>query len=136
MHTSGLGGKDVAIDEPVPRDNFASPARDGLAVHGGVPDEGMELAVLAAGVYSAWKVLQECPVEGPSDEGAIQGPWVDAHNYRPEANLQHLPSELGGVPAPQREHAVLAGPPEALLPVGPDVLQEQVRECDVVDSDQ
>ena len=64
----------------------------------------------------------------PSDEGAIKGPWVDAHNYRPEANRQHLPSELGGIPAPQGEHAVLAGPPQALLPVGSDVLQEQVRE--------
>jgi hypothetical protein len=53
----GSGRKDVAIDEPVPRDNFASPARDGLAVYGGVPDECMELSVLATRVHSPRKVL-------------------------------------------------------------------------------
>jgi hypothetical protein len=49
----------VAVDEAIASDDFASGAGDELLVHRSVPDEGVELTVLAAWVHVVGEVGEE-----------------------------------------------------------------------------
>ena len=74
----------LEIDRPLEREialrlvGIADPVRDGFTVHRRIPHQGVELAVLSAGIDGGRQVLQELEVEGPSREGRVERSRVDA----------------------------------------------------------
>ena len=61
---------------------------------------------------------------------------VDADEGRLEAGRDELAREPGGFPVPQGKASPSAGRRQALLAVGPDVLEEQVPERERLDARQ
>ena len=94
--------------------------------HRTVPDERVELAVLAAGVDAEWKFCEQPLVVLAPAEGGVEGTRVNADERRLEACVEELAREIGRVMPPEREQAALAGRGETTLAVGTDILQEQV----------
>ena len=88
----------------------------------------MEFAVLPTGIGGRGQLAQQLVVEGPPGEGRIELRGVDATDHRGYPGAQHVAGQCGGVAAPQQEHRLEAGSLEFLLPVGPDVGQEQIAE--------
>ena len=74
----------------------------------------MELAVLTAGIDAVGKVAQELEIEGPPGKGGVERSGIHAHHDGTESRRDYLPGELGSVPSPQWEHAVLARLSQAL----------------------
>lgn len=73
-------------------------------------DEGVELAVLAAGVDANGEVGQQRLVEGAADERRIELARIDADEHRLEARLNELEGEFAGVPLPERDTALRPAP--------------------------
>jgi hypothetical protein len=84
-------------------------------------DEGVELAVLAAGVDAGGEVGQERLVEAAADEGGVELPGVDADERCLEAGVDEFLGEDGGVAAPEGKEAGATGAAQSLLAVGADV---------------
>jgi hypothetical protein len=85
--TKALSRSHVAVDEAIASDDVASGAGDELLVHRSVPDEGVELTVLAAWVHVVGEVGEEGEIEdllaneGSMTRGARQttmarNPWA------------------------------------------------------------
>jgi hypothetical protein len=93
-------------------------------------DEGVELAVLAAGIDAGGKVGEQRLVEAAADEGGIELVGIDADEDRLEAGVDELAGEGGGVTAPERKQGAAAGAGQPALTVGAHVLEEEVPEGD------
>ena len=102
---------------------------------GGTParDDGMEVTIFPARVDADRQGLDQSLVEDPAGEGAVQRSRVHASNHGREARMHYLARKLGGIAPPQRKHGVHAGPIELRLPIGANVLQEEVAERHVRD---
>jgi hypothetical protein len=91
-------------------------------------DEGVEFAVLAAGVDPRRQFGEKLIVVRPPGERGVERARVEADEDRLEAGGNELPRELAGVAAPEREQAALAARGEPRFAVRPDVLEEEVAE--------
>jgi hypothetical protein len=90
----------------------------------------VELAVLAAGVDAEWQLGEQPLVVAPPGEGGLEHAPVDADERGLEACVEELARQHSGVVPPEREQATLAGRGETTLPVGTNILQEQIAERD------
>lgn len=75
-------------------------------------DEGVELAVLAAGVDGGRQVTEQLLVERPAGEGGVEAGGVDADQHCLEPAGEELARQQAGVAAPDGEQrrAALGGP--------------------------
>src|SRR5262245_30387664 len=69
---------------------------NGCREHRPGADEGMKLAVLAAGVHTSRKSRKEPAIEGASSEAAGKCLGVDTREVRAQAAGDHVARELGG----------------------------------------
>src|SRR5207244_4220797 len=99
-------------------------------------DEGVELAVLAAGVDAPRELSEQALVVAAAAEGGVEGARVDADEHRFEAGVEELARERGRVVPPEGEEAALAGRGETTFPVGADILKEQIAEGNRLDPGQ
>jgi hypothetical protein len=95
----------VAEDEAVSLDDVAGRAGDGLGEDRAGMDEGVEFAVLAAGVDPRRQFGEKLIVVRPPGERGVERARVEADEDRLEAGGNELPRELAGVAAPEREQS-------------------------------
>ena len=98
------------------------------------PDEGVELAPLAAGVDAVGQVREQVGVVAPARELGGQHRGVDAGEHGPDPRVEHVAREPVGRPAPEREDRCDAGAGEIAFAVLADVLEEQVAEDHLLDA--
>ncbi len=95
----------------------------------------MELSILAAGIHVNRQIGQESLIEIPTREGPIEHARVDAGDDRFEAQVYEGLREWTSIPLPQRKHRFHADLGQIVLPVAPNVLQEDVSESDGGDAE-
>ncbi|MCH9011068.1 MAG: GAF domain-containing protein, partial [Chloroflexi bacterium] len=79
-----------------------------------VVNEGMELAVLTAGIDRRRKVREKRFVEIPSGEFPTEDARIDAGHNRPESEGDEFTGQLGRVPFPDREEGAIIPLDESL----------------------
>src|SRR5438874_7422998 len=114
----------VGEDEPVTGHDLAAANGDGPVEHRAGPREGVELAVLAAGVHPGRKAGQEVAIEGGARRLARQDARVDTGEARLEAGRDHLLRQRGGGPSPEREVEAHPGAAHLALAIAANVLEE------------
>src|SRR5882724_166207 len=134
--TTGGDRQQVAeLVRPV-RGERSRSAGDRRGEPGAVGHEGVELAVLAAGVDPLRQIAQEVEVERPAGEGGGEAGGVHGDQEGPEAALDELPCQLGRRLLPEREERLhpQAGRRQALLAELADVLKKEIAEGDVANA--
>ena len=106
----------------------------GGAEAGSVPDEGVELAALAARVDAVGKVREQVRVVAPAREPGRQHRRVDAGEHGADPGAEHVAGEPVGRPAPERKDRGDAGAGEIAFAVVAHVLEEQVAEDHLLDA--
>ena len=136
--TSGAGSRgsrqQVAEPEAVAFDHLADRNGERTAENGSVEDEGVELAVLSAGIHPLRQIGQESVVERPADERGVEGGGVQADDPGAESVVHEPPGQRPGGPSPEREHALEAEGPQLPQAVVADVLEKEVPERDSPDA--
>ena len=90
----------------------------------------MELAVLAAGIDARRQLGEQRPIEGAAGERLVEYAGIDADERCFEAEVDEFVRELGRIATPDGEQRATPDGGEAFLPVGADVLEEEVAEGD------
>src|SRR4051794_41053047 len=129
-----LGREQVLKREAVARHDLSQLDLDRSVEDRAGVDEGVELAVLAAGVDAGGQVGQQRLVKAAADEGGVELPGVDADECRLETGVDEIFGEDGGVAAPEGEEAGATGAGQSLLAIGADVGEEEVAEGNRGDS--
>src|SRR5947207_14192712 len=97
-------------------------------------DEGVELAVLAAGIDIGRQIAEQILVERAAHEDGIEGFRVHTDQHGLEAETNQLSGQLIRVQAPDGEDRLQTERRHLPLPIGADVLQEEVPEGDVTEA--
>src|SRR5439155_24421511 len=126
----------VAEDESIALDDLSRLAGDRLGEDRARGDEGVELAVLAAGVDARRELSEQPLVVAAPAEGGVERARIDADERRLEARIHELVRQRGRVLPPEREEAALAGRGETSLTVGADILQEQIAKGNRLDPEE
>src|SRR3990172_5641738 len=121
-------GQEVGEDEAVALYDLTGLYLHGTAKHRPLVAEGVEHAVLAAGVDARGQVGEQCGVERAPGERAVEALGVDTSEFRAQAGADHVAPESAGIEAPEREQRRETRAGKLLLAVGADVLEEQVAE--------
>jgi hypothetical protein len=100
-----------------------------VAEAGGVVDEGMELAVFAAGIDLRGQVGEELGVEVAAGEFGGEDARVDAGDFGAEAGGDHGAGERGGGDLPYGKDGFETGAGELLFAISADVGEEEIAEC-------
>jgi diguanylate cyclase (GGDEF)-like protein/PAS domain S-box-containing protein len=124
----------AVVEAPVAHDDGAARDRDGPGEDGTPVHEGVELALLAARVHRRRQVVEEIGVVLPPGEAPVQLRGIDADQHRAEPRLHELPRQHCRVAPPDGEDRPHPHPPQHLLAVGANLLEEEVAEGDGLDS--
>src|SRR6185436_12080072 len=95
-------------------------------------DESVEFSALAAGVGRRRQIGQQRPVEFAAGETGVELSSIDTNQSCREAIAYELAGEIRGVASPDRENRIEAAAGEQTLPIGADVFQKEIAECDVL----
>ena len=119
---------EVCKREAFPLDHLAHRHRDPLRQHRTRRHEGVELALLAAGIgvrrqLGKQRVIEPAP--GKRSGSCLRSTQA---RYVSTPAVDHLARQRRGRPAPEREHRRDAGAGELLLAVTPHVCEKQVAE--------
>jgi hypothetical protein len=104
----GSERQDVAEREPTPLDALTELARDRRVEDRSGVNERVELPVLTARVDRRREIGEQLVVETATGKRRIELGRIDAHEHSLEPSRDELPRKLCGVPAPDREHGLLA----------------------------
>jgi len=126
----------IAKDKAVTLDDLARLACDRLGEDRSGMDEGVELAVLAAGVDAGGQVGEQLLVIRTPREGGVERSRVQTDDPRLEAGGDELSCQGARVASPQWEETAPAGCAESRLAVGADIFEKQIAESDRLDTGQ
>jgi len=102
--------------------------------NGAVEDEGVELAVFAAGVNQRRQVTEKRCIEFPSGEAAVKDLAVHAHGDGAKARGVQVADELARIAFPDGEDRGHAHAGEVFLAIGAQILEEDVAEGDAANA--
>src|ERR1017187_1510707 len=120
----------IRVDEAIHGAHFSGPDGEGPAEHGAIVDDGVELAVFAAGVGGFRQGGEQGAVEFAAGEGVIERAGIDATEPRAQAGSDHVAGEDGGGEFPERKNGRQSRAHQLAFAVGADVLEEEIAESD------
>src|ERR1700677_4331499 len=120
----------IAKDKALALNDLAGVAGNRLGEDRAGMDEGVELAVLPAGVNARGQIGEQLLVIGTPREGGVERLRVQADDVRLEAGGDELASQDAGVASPQREETAPAVCGESLLAVCADIFEIEIAEGD------
>src|SRR5207302_10919731 len=92
--------------------------------------ERVELSVLPTRIHGLGEIREEPAIEAPAGERPAEHPGIDAGDHALIAAVDERAGKLKRIPLPDRKERVHPLPSQPLLPVLPDVRQEQVPKGD------
>src|ERR1041384_6303882 len=123
-------GCKVAINKAVAVDYFAHGERDRVAEDGAGENEGVELAIFAAGINIGRKIAEERLIEFTTGEAGGEDLGVNANGDGAKTVRVELPDQVTGVALPNGEERGHADACEIFFAIDAEVLEEDVAESD------
>src|SRR4029077_13509376 len=125
------GGQQIAVDERIALNYFSGANGNGVAEDGTVENEGVELAILAAGVDSRGQIAEERNGEVAAGETSVDHFGINARGDSAELGSVETADEFASLALPDGEERGHADAREIFLAVGAEIFQEDVAESDL-----